>query len=270
MELYNPIFKRKSIRNYSDKELSRGKLEEIQKYLNRLEGLYEKIETEISIVRRDDKIDDAISGLIGNIGRVKAPHYIVSASEKESGYLENIGYRLEPLVLKLTDMNIGTCWLGSHFNEDELRKSLDLKDDFNIPAIIAMGFPKEENAFRENPGQAKRKELPEIISGGMENLTEEWKTILDAVRLAPSAMNKQPWRFEIFKDGAHLFIDKKGDLAQKLANRFGNLEEMNKIDAGIALSHVKIAGEYLDKEVKLESKPEEREDLEYIISIFEV
>lgn len=269
MDLYDSIIKRKSIRNYSEKKLPSEKLREIRKYIDDLDSLFEEIEKEIIIVNREE-IDEAVSGLIGNFGKVEAPYYTVVSSEEKNNYLENIGYQLEFLVLKLTDMNIGTCWLGSHFNENDLKNILEVKKNWKIPVIIAFGYPEEKNAFRDHPSQANRKKLSEIIINNTEKITEEWRTILNAARLAPSAINRQPWRFEIFDKGVHVYLDKKGGIVQRLAKRFGNLEEMNHIDVGIALNHIKVATEHVSKEVEFRKISAEKKDLEYITSIFEI
>ncbi len=243
-------------------------MKKIREYVGNLNWLYPGIEREITIINRKE-IDDAVSGWVGSLGKVESPHYVVVSSEPKNDYLENIGYTLEFLVLKLTSMNIGTCWLGSHFDEDLIRKTLGIKSSLEIPAIVAMGYPEEQDAFRENPEQANRKDLSEIMIGKTKKITKEWKTIFNAARLAPSAMNGQPWRFEIFEKGTHLFIEKSGGIVKSLAKRFGNLEEMNHIDAGIALSHIKIAAEHENKRVEFKKEPVERDDLEYITSIFE-
>ncbi|MCR5417031.1 MAG: hypothetical protein K6E79_09570 [Pseudobutyrivibrio sp.] len=55
-------------------------------------------------------------------------------------------------------------------------------------------------------------------------------TALEAVRLAPSAVNKQPWRVVITKDGAHFY--------EKKSRGYDNgTYDLQKIDMGIALYH---------------------------------
>lgn len=57
---------------------------------------------------------------------------------------------------------------------------------------------------------------------------------LDAVRLAPSAVNKQPWRVVISGDKAH-FYEKRSDRYTQ------NGRDIQKIDMGIALCHFELA-----------------------------
>ncbi len=268
MELYDSIFRRKSIRNYSEKKISLEKLRRINNYTENLNSLTDDFVREINILDRE-KIDKAVSGLIADFGKVEAPHYITVSVETEGNYLENLGFQLEFLVLKLTSMGIGTCWLGSHFDEDTLRGILDVERDRRIPAIIALGYPDKENAFRNTPEQASRKKISEIMINETEKISKGWEKILNAARLAPSAMNGQPWRYEIFDEGVHQFIDTEGGIVKKLAKKFGNLREMNHIDAGVALSHIKVAAEHKGKEVEFRDESLERDDFEYIISVFE-
>ena len=42
---------------------------------------------------------------------IEAPHYLVIASEPAPSYLENAGFMGEDLVLKMTELEIETCWI---------------------------------------------------------------------------------------------------------------------------------------------------------------
>ena len=76
---------------------------------------------------------------------------------------------------------------------------------------------------------------------------------LEAVRLAPSSRNSQPWRVVLDDDGLHFYTTKNRD--------------MNKIDMGIALCHLDCVLE--EQRVKGRFKilnPEIKTDYEYVIS----
>ena len=58
---------------------------------------------------------------------------------------------------------------------------------------------------------------------------------LEMVRLAPSAVNKQPWRVVLDKNGAHFYRKRsKGFVSEAVG-------DMQKIDMGIALCHFALA-----------------------------
>ena len=63
-----------------------------------------------------------------------------------------------------------------------------------------------------------------------------WATVLESVRLAPSASNKQPWRM-IRQDGAfHFFLDR-----DKAYSAMMPLVDLQRIDMGIAMCHFQLA-----------------------------
>ena len=64
------------------------------------------------------------------------------------------------------------------------------------------------------------------------------KTILRAARLAPSAMNTQPWRFIVYSDRIYVFA---------LKTRFPgkSFHAMREFSIGIMLSHIMLAAEEL-------------------------
>ena len=61
----------------------------------------------------------------------------------------------------------------------------------------------------------------------MEKITEQADPRLEPARLAPSAVNSQPWYFTHEGDTIHVHCSKKG----------------NRLDVGIALAHLYVANE---------------------------
>jgi len=72
---------------------------------------------------------------------------------------------LEHLVLAATTLELGTCWIGSFDNED-LREMLMLPQEYEIVALIALGYPREKTkTMADNLRVGKpRKKLEEIAS----------------------------------------------------------------------------------------------------------
>lgn len=84
-ELYENIFKRKSIRNYDLTPLDENKLKEISKHLKSLTPLYDDIEVEFKIIAPE---------LVKRRFMKKAPYYIAAFSEVKEGHLTNVGFML--------------------------------------------------------------------------------------------------------------------------------------------------------------------------------
>lgn len=216
-ELNEFIYKRKSVRQYNMEGLPMESLIEIENFIKNIIPLHKEIRVHYKIVS-DTK----------NLLPVKAPHYLLIYSDEKEGYLNNIGFMFQQLDLFLSGKGLGACWLGMAKPKDKA----DDKKDF----VIAIGFGEAINSpYRELSG-FKRKPAEAVYSGTDERL--------EAARLAPSASNSQNWFFEEQDGSIHVY--------QKKINAFQDMlyGKMNKIDIGIALCHLYIAG--LQKELNFE------------------
>jgi hypothetical protein len=178
--------------------------------------MYDGIKTEMKIVSQKD---------VKSLLSVKAPHFIAVFSEPREGYLTNVGFMLQQMDLYLSANNIGSCWQGILKPTKEILKS----SKFEFVIILAFGKPTEP-LHREGVSEFKRKPLGEIsnIHGSDE--------LLEPARLAPSAMNNQPWFFTGGDGAINAYCAKSLMLGK-----------MNRISTGIAICHLWIATGHLGK-----------------------
>ncbi len=265
MERYNAIYHRKSVRDYSSKGLPKNEFATIEERIEDLSPLYEDIEWEILVAEDGQRVQETFSGLKSKLAKVDAPHYLVGTSQAVEGHLINMGYILEDLVLYLADKGWGTCWLGAGFDENLLEEIYNLEYDLII--LVAFGDSAEgKKNLRDDPKEANRKPLNELIINDVEELNKPWKKIISAVKLAPSALNSQPWRFYFNDRGMHLFIENKG-VFKSLIRKIGDLDKLNRIDTGIALKHLEIAADNYSLDIEFEDLDMKKEGMEYITSI---
>ncbi|MBN2309476.1 MAG: nitroreductase family protein [Candidatus Hydrogenedentes bacterium] len=57
-------------------------------------------------------------------------------------YQIDLGIAMEHIVLKATELGLGTCWIG-WFNEDETRRILAIPRRVRVSALLAVGYPRE-------------------------------------------------------------------------------------------------------------------------------
>jgi len=268
MNRYRAIYRRKSTREYSDEQLSKGIMKKIRKSVDKIKKLYDDIDMDIKILKRD-ALKSAVSGFIFDYGKVDSPYYMVVGTEKKKRCAENVGFSVEPVVLDLTRWKIGSCWLGANFDKEKVRKKAGLNEELEPIVLIAFGRTAENKSpWRDNRKNAGRKELSKLLLDETDPLSKKWKKILDAGRYAPSAVNSQPWRFEKEDGLLHLYIAEKQGLLKSTLNKFVNLERLNRIDAGICLSHLKIAADHSSKDLSLKRlEGMEKKDYNYIISL---
>lgn len=261
--LYSAIFKRKSVRKYSDQWLTEKQLSEIEEILNNLQPLKEDISFKAHFFKDGKRLHETIKGVIGNYGKIIAPHYIVVTSEVKNGYLTNVGYAIERVVLEMTAMGIANCWIGGNVNHKDIKSLMNLSEGKEPIIIISLGNAEDKaKAFRQDISEFKRKELSEIVIG---EVNDTWRKILEAARLAPSAANTQPWRFIVEDKKVHVYRAEGNFITKKM------FERMNKIDIGIALCHISIAAKELGKEIRfVDNKLDSKDKMVYVMSVEEV
>jgi len=77
-------------------------------------------------------------------------------------YQIDLGIAMEHMVLKATELGLGTCWIG-WFDESTLKKILEIPNKIKVSALLAVGYPKDES-----PKKRKRKPLEKIV------FSEKW------------------------------------------------------------------------------------------------
>ena len=159
-------------------------------------------------------------------------------------------------------------------NRDAFERAMEIAADEVMPCVSPVGYAAKKMSFRETMMRkgikANSRSGFEVLffDGNFETpLTEEkagaLKEALQAVRLAPSAVNKQPWRVVVCGDKAHFYEKQsKGYVS-------GDGWDIQKIDMGIALCHFELAANECGLDVSLEiAEPEllHGDDTRYIAS----
>lgn len=257
MNLYEAIFYRKSIRKYKPVALSKDTLNNVENIISSTKRLYEEIEMKVHIVEDGKKIQDISKGIVGSYGKILAPHYLVITSEEKEGFQENIGYTLEQIVLKLTTLGLGTCWIGGFIKKELLDGIMDIPENQKPIIVIAFGVPLMDYLNTKVSSGERRKEIKDIVLSGY---NEDYKEIIEAIRRAPSAINIQPWRFAFEDNIIDMYLDGGNFLTKKIYH-FKNL------DGGIVLAHLKIACDEFGYNIKLEKRNKAEKGLDYLISV---
>jgi hypothetical protein len=217
---------RKSIRNYKVESISTEYLQKVKSIINEAKPLHHNIPMESFLIEDGKKIIDTFKGLVGKYTKVTAPHYIAFTSETMKGHLENIGFIGEEIVLKLTELGLGTCWVGAAIKEEQFKTIVKVQPNQSYIILIAFGYPVEELKPVTN---RKRLDKSKVVSGTYE---KEYEPVIQSFIDAPSAVNSQPWKLLINQNKFDLYLENKNFLTKKL------LKDMNHIDMGIGVNHL--------------------------------
>ncbi len=101
-------------------------------------------------------VDKGMGGVVPNKWSVSAPVIIVGCAalnllthrigETVKGihyHQIDMGIAMEHMVLRATEMGLGTCWIG-WFKEKEIKKMLNIPKGWKIISLLALGYPQEE------------------------------------------------------------------------------------------------------------------------------
>ncbi|MEI6579704.1 MAG: nitroreductase family protein [Eubacteriales bacterium] len=223
--------------------------------LNRLSVFIDETNKEVKsklrfiLTNKTGKKDDSPEKL-GTYGVISGANLyiigIVGKSEKDEA---EFGYLFEKIVLFATSLGLGTCWLGGTFKRADFVQKASLAANEYIPIVSPVGIKREkirllDMAMRAGAGSNKRKPWSELFfeTNDATPLTEEaagkYKTVLEMVRLAPSASNKQPWRVIKDKNSYRFYICR--------TDGYGMASyDLQKNDLGIAMCHFELASQEL-------------------------
>ena len=185
---------------------------------------------------------------IGTYGVIRgAKHFIAGIIKEGEKTREDLGYCMEKVILETTRLGLGTCWLAGTFKRSAFTRQVGLSPNEYLPAISPVGYSADNLSaaaaiIKFSAGSKKRKLFAELFyqSDGKTALTEEeagiFRKPLEAVRIGPSALNRQPWR--IVKDNQGFFnLYIKESILYKAAASQLNVQ---RLDIGIAMCHFEL------------------------------
>jgi nitroreductase len=203
MTLYEMIDKRRSVRQYSNDQVSEATVNGIRQFVanaERLSGQNARFE----IVSSKE-----LNTPVGS-------HAILAYCDEGDIPYANVGYVLQKADLYIQSLGLGSLWLG-------MGKPREKKDKF----CIMLAFGSTELPQRKSEAEFNRLPITKI--------SNEDNAAARAVRLAPSAQNSQPWELHFYESKMVISYTGRGLFRQILKKK------LNKIDIGIATRHAELA-----------------------------
>ncbi|MDX9691030.1 MAG: nitroreductase family protein [Acholeplasmataceae bacterium] len=238
--MIDAISKRTSVRTYLKKNITPEDHKKILKIIDEVKQLKGPFGHHIELFYYETpRINDSKTQ-IGTYGFIKNyKSFIVGKVKNTFEGLVDFGYLFELVILKLTQMKLGTVWLGGTFN----RTIFDPMKSFDevIPAITPVGYPSDKKSIREviirraSKGDLRNKFSELFFNQNFNHpLSEDhsYAEYLNFVRIGPSASNKQPWRCIVEDQQIHLYLERTPNYAKSLPY------DIQALDIGIAICHL--------------------------------
>ncbi|BAI61586.1 nitroreductase [Methanocella paludicola SANAE] len=160
MEFYEVIKNRKSIRKYTAKKVPEDVLERILEAARWAPSWANRQCTRYVVVDDPALFPNIVSGIVVGWG---APMLIITCADPSNSghkggkdyYMLDAGISMEHLILAAAAEGLGTCWIGGMFDEDSVKRALDIPENMRVVAVTPLGYP-EENPLKSLVGSAMR------------------------------------------------------------------------------------------------------------------
>jgi len=213
MDLLEAMKARHSVRRYTDQKIEGEVLNELQQIIgecNRDSGL------NIQLCLNEP---NAFAGMMARYGKFSnVKNYIALVGNKDDDLDEKCGYYGEKIVLRAQQLGLNTCWVAMTFSKAKSKDVITIKPGEKLLLVISVGYG-------ETAGVSHKVKPIEELSNMIGSSPEWFNRGMEAVQLAPTAMNQQKFRFEL--DGDRV-------------NASAGLGFYTKTDLGIAKYHFEI------------------------------
>ncbi len=185
MEIIELMKERHSVRQYTDKKIEKEKREVLNALIAKIN---QKAGLHIQIIYDEPKCFNSMMAHYGKFDGVN--NYIALVREKSKSD-ESLGYYGEQIVLKAQELGLNTCWVAMTHGKSKAQIDKGEK----LVCLISLGYGKTAGVAHKSKKLSEvcnyKKDMPEWFLSGME-----------AALLAPTAMNRQKFYFELLPDNS--------------------------------------------------------------------
>jgi len=253
MDIRKTILERKSTREFKNKYVSTDILDSAFELSKNKRNFACSANTQAMIIEDGEHVAERLDGMLGYGGyMIKAPQYIAIFSDPVENHLMNTGYYGEMLVLALCSLGIDSTWISLPEDTDLIKRKLNIDNQKVLSGMLAIGYGKSDRKVEDaiDTGENYSKTTMHVVENNTstrvrpEELVyhEKWgnkitydqltnlglQDIFYYARMAPSTLNRQPWKF--------LLKDRRIYLAIKKDER--NKEQADMLDAGIMMLYM--------------------------------
>lgn len=210
MTLNEAIIARHSVRKYTDRKIDQETAAELQKIIAECN---EKSGVSFQLQLNEP---GAFGSGMATYGKFEnCTDYIAVVGKKEDE--EACGYYGEKIVLRAQQLGLNTCWVALTCNKSKV--VYEAKKGEKLLIVIALGYGQTQGHPRPT------KPIEDLCKIKNPEMPEWFRTAMEAVQLAPTAVNQQKFVF---------YLDGNGVEAKTLLGFYA------RIDLGIAKYHFEI------------------------------
>lgn len=155
MNLMDIILKRRSVRNYTDENISDDKLDKILQAGLLAPTSRNRKPCEFIVVKKREVLEklskskESGSAMLANCN---VAIVVVADSEKADTWIEDSSIALAYMDLMANELDVGSCWCQSHLrfsadgekSEDVIRNIFSLENKYRVVGILSLGIKEAD------------------------------------------------------------------------------------------------------------------------------
>jgi len=158
-----------------------------------------------------------------------------------------LGRAMQVAVMQATALDIQSCWIGGVFDRRTCRRVLALSPEEQVPAVIALGTAARRRTLQDRLVRWSARGATRRAFGAL-FFDRHWgepldparypgiTPLLENLRRAPSASNRQPWRAVVRENELDLYLQRTPGY-QRLTPGV----DLQAVDMGIAICHLELS-----------------------------
>jgi len=154
MDFFEVVRNRKSVREYSEKEVKKELLEKVVD-AGRLAATARNVQPWQFIITSDKEILKKICSMCPNGPFIKdAPHLIAVFSKDTKYYLEDSSAATQNMLLAIEALGLGGCWVAGDKKDyiEAVRKIFNVPEGYRLVSMISVGYPKKAQGPKAKKG----------------------------------------------------------------------------------------------------------------------
>lgn len=186
MTIQEAIAQRHSVRSYENKPIEADTLQALK---NVIEECNEESGLHIQLVTNEPKAFNSAMAHYGQFSGVT--NYIALIGKKDASLEEKCGYYGEKIVLEAQRLGLNTCWVALTYKK--IASAYEILPDEKLTVVITVGYGTTQGVPH------KSKDIT-VLSNITPESPDWFRNGMEAVLLAPTAVNQQKFYFALMQD----------------------------------------------------------------------
>ena len=159
MDFFEVVKNRKSVREYSEKEVKKELLEKIID-AGRVAATARNVQPWEFIITSNKEILKKICSMCPNGPFIKDAPYLIAVFSKDTKYyIEDCSAATQNILLAIEALGLGGCWVAGDKKDyvEDIKKIFNVPEGYRLVSMISVGYPKKSQ------GPKAKKPVKEVL-----------------------------------------------------------------------------------------------------------